>query len=119
MTCPLDPGYVKVRGDGLECLSPSSNTGKPEISGEGELVGQGSVSGEREEKMKYLLLLSRLGHLNKLPDHLDMGSWQTKASMQTVESSLLKIRSLCLEMSFIQQDTECCLSSRRGWGLSD
>ena len=47
LTCPLDPGYVKVRGDGLECLSPSSNTGKPEISGEGELVGQGSVSGEK------------------------------------------------------------------------
>jgi len=73
LTCPLDPGYVKVRGDDLECLSPFSNTGKLEISGEGELVRQGSVSGEREEKMKYLLLLSGLDHHDKLSDQLDMG----------------------------------------------
>lgn len=50
MTCPLDPGYVKVRGDDLECLFLSSNTGKLEISGGGELVRQGSVSGERRRK---------------------------------------------------------------------
>lgn len=50
MTCPLDPGYVKVRGDDLECLFPSWNTGKLNISGGGELVRQGSVSGERRRK---------------------------------------------------------------------